>query len=35
MEVFTLDNPLGGRHEIVIPPVPPSKRIRISDDLLK
>jgi hypothetical protein len=35
MEVFTLDNPRGERREIVIPPVPPSERIRISDDLLK
>ncbi len=35
MEVFTLDNPRGERREIVIPPVPPDKRIRISDDLLK
>jgi hypothetical protein len=35
MEVFTLDNPHGERREIVIPPVPPNKRIRISDDLLK
>jgi len=35
MEVFTLDNPRGERREIVIPPVPPDKRIRISDELLK
>ncbi len=35
MEVFTLDNPLGERREIVIPPVPPDKRIRIADDLLR
>jgi hypothetical protein len=35
MEVFTLDNPRGERREIVIPPVPPDKRIPIPDDLLK
>jgi hypothetical protein len=35
MEVFTLDNPRGERREIVITPVPPDKRIHISDDLLK
>src|SRR5262245_26154518 len=35
MEVFTLDNPLGERREIVIPTLPPDKRIRISGDLLK
>jgi hypothetical protein len=35
LEVFTLDNPRGERREILIPPVPPDKRIRISDDLLK
>jgi hypothetical protein len=35
MEVFTLDNPLGERREIVIPTLPPDKRIRISRDLLK
>jgi len=35
MEVFTLDNPRGERREILIPPVSPNKRIRISDDLLK
>src|SRR5262245_22144348 len=35
MEVFTLDNPLGERREIVIPTLPPDKRIRISDDLIK
>ncbi len=35
MEVFTLDNPRGQRREIVLPPVPPNKRIPISDDLLK
>ncbi len=34
MEVFTLDNPRGERREIVIPPLPPEKRIRISDDLI-
>lgn len=35
MEVFTLDNPRGERREVVIPPAPPSKRIAISDELLK
>jgi hypothetical protein len=35
MEVFTLDNPRGERREIVIPPVPPDKRIRIAEDLLR
>jgi hypothetical protein len=35
LEVFTLDNPRGERREVIIPPVPPSERIRISDDLLK
>jgi len=35
LEVFTPDNPLGKRHEIMIPPVPPDKRIPIADDLLK
>jgi hypothetical protein len=35
MEVFTLDNPRGERREIVVPPLPPDKRILISDDLLK
>jgi hypothetical protein len=35
MEVFTLDNLRGERREIVIPPLPPDKRIRISGDLLK
>jgi len=35
MEVFTLDNPRGERHEILIPPVPPDNRISIPDDLLK
>jgi hypothetical protein len=35
MEVFTLDNPRGERREIVIPPVPPDKRLPIPDDLLK
>lgn len=35
MEVFTLGNPRGERREIMIPPVPPDKRIPISDDLLK
>lgn len=34
MEVFTLDNPLGERHEILIPPVPPGKRIPIPDDIV-
>jgi hypothetical protein len=33
-EVFTLENPRGERREVIIPPVPPSKRIRISDDLI-
>jgi hypothetical protein len=35
MEVFTLDNPQGERREILISPIPPAKRLRISDDLLK
>jgi hypothetical protein len=35
MEVFTLENPQGERREILIPPVPPDKRIPIPDDLLK
>ncbi len=35
MEVYSLDNPGGERHEILISPVPPDKRIRISDELLK
>jgi hypothetical protein len=35
MEVFTLDNPSGGRRETPIPPVPPDRRIPIPDDLLE
>lgn len=35
MEVFSLDKPHGERREIVIPPVPPDKRIHIANDLLK
>src|SRR5262249_40773588 len=35
LEVFTLDNPRGERREIVISPLPPDKRISVSDDLLK
>jgi hypothetical protein len=35
MEVFTLENPQGERREIVIPPVPPDKRLPIPEDLLK
>jgi len=34
LEVFTLDNPRGERREIVIPPVPPDKRIHIPDDVI-
>jgi hypothetical protein len=34
MEVFTPDNPRGERREIVIPPVPPGKRIVIPDDVI-
>lgn len=34
LEVFSLDNPLGRRLEVVIPPVPPDKRISIPDDLI-
>jgi hypothetical protein len=34
LEVFTLDNPRGERREIVIPPVPPGKRIVIPDDVI-
>ncbi|MGH9850825.1 MAG: hypothetical protein ACREBD_13390 [Blastocatellia bacterium] len=34
MEVFTLDNPRGERREIVIPPMPPGKRIPIPDDVI-
>ncbi len=34
MQVFTLNNPRGERREIIIPPVPPSKRIRIAEDLI-
>ena len=34
MEVFTLDNPRGERREIVIPPVPPDKRIPIPNDVI-
>ncbi|MEP7340234.1 MAG: hypothetical protein ABI977_21050 [Acidobacteriota bacterium] len=35
MEVFTPDNPLGERHEVMVPPVPRDKRIPSADDLLK
>jgi hypothetical protein len=35
MELFTLNNPRGERREILIPPVPPEKRISIPDDLLQ
>jgi hypothetical protein len=35
LEVFTPDNPLGERREVMTPPVPPDKRIPIADDLLK
>ncbi len=35
MEVFTLDKPQGERREIVIPPLPPNKRIPILDEILK
>jgi hypothetical protein len=34
MEVFTLDKPQGERREILIPPVPPNKRIAIQNDLI-
>ncbi len=34
MEVFTLDNPLGERHEILISPLPPNQRLAVADDLL-
>jgi hypothetical protein len=34
LEVFTLDNPRGERPEILISPLPPDKRIHISDDVL-
>jgi hypothetical protein len=34
MQVFTLDNPRGERREIIIPPVPPDKGIRIAEDLI-
>ncbi len=34
MEVFTLDKPEGERHEILIPPIPPNKRIAIQNDLI-
>ena len=34
MEVFTLDNSWGERREILIPPVPPDKRVSIPDDLI-
>ena len=34
LEVFTLDKPQGERREIVIPPVPPNKRLQIANDLL-
>lgn len=34
MEVFTLDNPRGERREVMIPPVPPNKRISIPSDIL-
>ena len=35
LEVFTLENPRGERREILIPPVPPNKRIQIQESLLK
>jgi hypothetical protein len=34
MEVFTLDKPEGERHEILIPPIPPDKRIAIQNALI-
>lgn len=34
LEVFTYDNPLGERREVMIPPVPPDKRISIPSDIL-
>jgi hypothetical protein len=34
MEVFTLDKPQGERREILIPPIPPDKRIAIQNDLI-
>ena len=35
LEVFTLENPRGERREILIPPVPPDKRLHIAEDLLR
>src|SRR5262245_22518430 len=34
LEVFTLDKPQGERREILIPPVPPDKRLPIPDDII-
>jgi hypothetical protein len=35
MEVFTLDDPSGERREIVIPPVPPDRRMPIPDEAVE
>lgn len=35
MEVFTLGNPRGERHEIMIPPLRSDKRFRIAEELLR
>jgi hypothetical protein len=35
VEVFRPENPRGERREILIPPVPPVKQLRIAEDLLK
>jgi hypothetical protein len=35
LEVFTLENPRGERREILISPVPPNKRVRIPESLLR
>jgi hypothetical protein len=34
MEVYTLETPQGERREIGVPPVPPSKRVSIPDDII-
>jgi hypothetical protein len=35
LEVFTPENPRGERREVIVPPVPPHKRIPIPEDILK
>ncbi|MFN7948220.1 MAG: hypothetical protein U0Z53_22915 [Blastocatellia bacterium] len=35
LEIFTLDNPRGERREILIPPVPPDKSLRLAEDLIR